>query len=106
MLLLAPAAANAGAASALARRGQPIIVSMPAKVGFHVLDYGAAGGVGRGRRARDGVARARRGRRDAAGDECEIEESAATFAGADLDMESLVLATVASPAFRSAVGSP
>ena len=46
------------------------------------------------------------GRRDADGDECEIEEAAATFASADLDMESLVLATVASPAFRSAVGSP
>ena len=44
--------------------------------------------------------------RDADGDECEIEESAAIFASADLDMESLVLATVASPAFRSAVGSP
>ena len=43
---------------------------------------------------------------DADDDECEIEEAAATFASADLDMESLVLATEASPAIRSAEGSP
>lgn len=46
------------------------------------------------------------GRREAEADICEIEDAAATFAADRLDMESLVLATVASPAFRTAVGSP
>ena len=46
------------------------------------------------------------GRREAAGDICEIEDAADTFAAEALDMEALVLATITSPAFRSAVGSP
>ena len=46
------------------------------------------------------------GRRGASGDACEIDEAAATFAAEDLDMRSLVLATVRSPAFRFAMGSP
>ncbi len=45
------------------------------------------------------------GRRDADGDECEIEAAAATFSAGALDMQELVLATITSPAFRSAVGS-
>jgi len=45
------------------------------------------------------------GRREADGDTCAIEEAAATFAEEDLDMRSLVIATVSSPAFRNAVGS-
>ncbi|MEC7949219.1 MAG: DUF1592 domain-containing protein [Myxococcota bacterium] len=46
------------------------------------------------------------GRRPSDGDDCEIAETAQTFIADDLDMQSLVLATVASPAFRTAVGSP
>ena len=46
------------------------------------------------------------GRRESPDDECEIEETAEAFINADLDMQALVLATVASPAFRTAVGSP
>jgi hypothetical protein len=46
------------------------------------------------------------GRRESPDDVCEIEETADAFIAADLDMRSLVLATVASPAFRTAVGSP
>jgi len=45
------------------------------------------------------------GRREADGDTCAIEEAADTFAQDNLDMRALVLATVASPAFRTAVGS-
>lgn len=46
------------------------------------------------------------GRRESDGDTCEIEAAADAFAEDSLDMKALVLATVASPAFRSAVGSP
>ena len=45
------------------------------------------------------------GRREAEGDECEIEDAAHTFAADHLDMQALVLATVGSPAFGTAVGS-
>jgi len=45
------------------------------------------------------------GRREATGDVCEIQASADAFAADDLDMKSLILATITSPAFRSAVGS-
>jgi len=46
------------------------------------------------------------GRREGTGDICEIEGAADAFAAEALDMEALVLATIDSPAFRSAVGSP
>ena len=46
------------------------------------------------------------GRREGAGDTCEIDVAAGVFADESLDMEALVLATVLSPAFRTAVGSP
>lgn len=46
------------------------------------------------------------GRAEAAGDSCAVDEAAAVFEAEGLDMEALVLATVLSPAFRTAVGSP
>ena len=46
------------------------------------------------------------GRREAEADICEIEDSAQVFAADALDMKSLVLSTITSPAFRSAIGSP
>lgn len=46
------------------------------------------------------------GRAEAAGDACSVDEAAGQFEAEGLDMEALVLATVLSPAFRTAVGSP
>ena len=46
------------------------------------------------------------GRRESANDQCDIRYASEQFANQQLNMKSLVLATILSPSFRYAVGSP